>query len=52
VSLDDRENRTGSALISVPGAGCEVLVVETDEERVIAGHVTELLVAGRGPASV
>ncbi len=42
-SLDDRQNRSASALISAPGAGYEVLVVPTDEERVIAGHVTELL---------
>ncbi len=43
VSLDAAQNHGGGKRISAPDAGCEVLVVPTDEEHVIARHVTTLL---------
>jgi acetate kinase len=36
VALDAAANRAGAPVISAPGAGCEVRVVPTDEDLVIA----------------
>ncbi len=38
VRLDPKRNAAGAGCISVDGAGCEVLVVATDEDRMIARH--------------
>jgi acetate kinase len=38
VRLDPKRNAAGAGRISVDGAGCEVLVVATDEDRMIARH--------------
>jgi acetate kinase len=43
ISLDRAQNQSGAECVSAPGATCKVLVVPTDEERVIAGHVEGVL---------
>ena len=43
ISLEAAQNQSGSECISTPAATCRVLVVPTDEERVIAGHVETVL---------
>ena len=46
VVLDPARNAAHGPEISVPGARTRVLVIPTDEERMIAEHVTELLGVG------
>ena len=43
VSLDATQNQLGAERVTAPGGGCDVLVVLTDEERVIAGHVAAVV---------
>jgi acetate kinase len=47
VRLDPEQNATNAGRISTDGNGCEVLVIPTDEDRIIARHCRRVL-TGRG----
>jgi acetate kinase len=43
VAVDPAKNLANAGVVSLPGASCAVHVTPTDEERVIAGHVSRCL---------
>ncbi len=43
IRLDETANQTGASLISLPDSGVRVLVLKTDEERMLAEHALELI---------
>ena len=45
LEIDHQANDDGSACITSPGSGTSAWVVPTDEERVIAGHTRQILLA-------